>query len=198
MKYSPENGAAPALGSRGLSERRFALKRATDAAHARVEAIVQSADMFGNLDGYRRYVSATWAVRERFERLLDTNGAADLWAAWPGRRIARLAALDLADLGGSKPVALESHHLVLTRGELLGVLYVLEGSCLGARILVKLVGALGLSHTFGARHLHAQAGETGAWRSFLDVLDASAEPPCQETARLVFADFADAYQQACA
>lgn len=198
MKYSPENGAGPAIGSRGVSERRFALKRATDAAHARVEGIVQAANMFGSVEGYRRYVAATWAMRDRFERLLDANGAADLWADWPGRRIAGLAARDLADLGVAQPAGSSEKYFQsrLTEAELLGVLYVLEGSSLGARILVRMVGSLGFSENCGARHMHVQAGDAGAWRSFLNVLDASPAPPCHDTANAVFDAFAGAYQQA--
>ena len=197
MKNFPDGGAALACASRGVSERRFALKRATDKAHAKVESIVQSAGMFDSVDGYRRYVAATLAMRQRFEGMLDAAGASDLWPAWPGRRIAHLAAKDLADLGGSpfEPVH-RSVKFRQTPGELLGVLYVLEGSSLGARILVRLVGSLGLSGEHGARHLHAQAGDAGAWRSFLDVLDACAEQPCHDTAVAVFDAFADAYLQA--
>lgn len=196
MKYSPESGSTLALGARGVSERRFALKRATDAAHTRLEAIVQSADMFATVEGYRRYVAATWAMRDRCERLLDLNGAADLWPDWPGRRIAGLAAQDMADIGMAPDPAEENLHLRLTRPEQLGLLYVLKGSSLGARILVRMVSALGLTADSGARHLHAQSLGPSTWRSFLTVLDASPEPPCHETARAAFAAFADAYGQA--
>lgn len=198
MKYSPEDGAGPAVGSRSISERRFALKRATDEAHARVEAIVQAAGMFDSREGYRRYLSATWAMRDRFERLLDVNGVTQIWPEWQNRRIAGLAADDMSDLGLTPRIVDKNNRSGLTQGELLGVLYVLEGSSLGARILVRMVASLGLSNRFGARHLHVQAQDTGAWRNFLGALDASAEPPCHDTARAVFAEFADAYQQASA
>ncbi len=197
MKYSPDEGGGPACASRGVSDRRFALKRATDKAHARVEGIVQSAGMFDSMDGYRRYVSATWEMRWRFESLLDMSRAAEIWPAWPGRRIASLAALDLADLGHALPkMAAPLSEFHLSPSELLGVMYVMEGSSLGARVLVRLVGSLGLSGHHGARHLHAQAADAGAWRSFLGVLDSSPQPPCHDTARSVFDTFADAYEQA--
>lgn len=195
MKYSPENGSGLAVGVRGVSERRFGLKRATDEAHARLEEIVQSGDMFASVEGYRRYLAATWAMRERFEHLLDTNGAAEIWPEWPSRRIAALAADDMADLHLSTPPQINSQ-TSLTSSELLGVLYVLEGSSLGACILVRMVSALGFSHDFGARHLFAHASSTSAWRSFIVVLDASPQPPCHQAANGVFNAFADAYQQA--
>jgi heme oxygenase len=135
-------------------------------------------------------------MRDRFERLLDMNGAARLWPEWTGRRIAGQAAQDMADLGVAAELAAENYPSGLTEAELLGVMYVLEGSSLGARILLRMVGPLGFSAQHGARHLHAQAGDAGAWRSFLSVLDASPRPPCHDTANAVFAAFADAYSQA--
>ena len=67
------------MGGRSVSERRFGLKRATDEAHARLEEIVQSGDMLATVEGYRRYLAATRAMRDRFERLLDIKGAAGIW-----------------------------------------------------------------------------------------------------------------------
>ncbi len=195
MKDSRENASGPAEAVRNVSERRFDLKRATDEAHARLEEIVQSSGMFASVEGYRRYLAATWAMRDRFEHLLDINGAAEIWPEWPSRRIAALAAHDMADLHLSKPPQILSQTR-LNRSELLGVLYVMEGSSLGARILVRMVSALGFSNDFGARHLFAAASSTSAWRSFIAVLDASPKSPCQDTATAVFNAFADAYQQA--
>lgn len=196
MTYSPETGSSLTRGGRGVSERRFALKRATDAAHTRLEAIVQSGDMFGSVEGYRRYLAATYAMRDHFERLLDANGVADLWPDWPGRRIAGVVAQDMIDLGVAASPPQKFHHSRLQTAELLGALYVFEGSSLGGRLLVRMVSALGLSEIFGARHLFAHSDSHAAWRSFLGVLDASSQPPCQDTANAVFNAFADAYDQA--
>lgn len=186
----------PAAVSRIGDSRRFALKRATDAAHARVEGIITSAGMFASLDGYRRYLSATLAVRTRYENLLDASGAAAVWPAWPGRRVAHLVAQDLDDLRGAHPAIAEKADRLLNPAELLGALYVLEGSSLGARVLSRSVHVFGASAVHGARHLHAQAGDAAIWRDFLSVLDSAATPPCHVTAVLVFADFADAYARA--
>ncbi|MFD1744328.1 biliverdin-producing heme oxygenase [Rhizobium helianthi] len=55
---------------------------------------------------------------------------------------------------------------------LLGALYVLEGSSLGARILYVRAKELGLNEEFGARHLAGQAHSDG-FRRFLEILDAA-------------------------
>lgn len=179
-----------------VEDRRFALKRATDAAHQRVEGIVQSAGMFSSLDGYRRFLAASYEMRARFERLLDLNGAADAWPDWPGRRIAGLVAEDIADLGGEMHPPAENLQETLSTAELLGVLYVLEGSALGARVLVKSVADLGLTVSFGARHLFQQAGDRDAWRSFVSVMSAASVSPSHEMALATFEAFGEAYAKA--
>lgn len=191
MKYC-EDG----LAARPDESRRFALKRATDQAHTRVEGIIGAAGMFASLDGYRRYLAGTLAIRSHYEAVADASGAAEVWSRWPGRRVSGIVAQDLADLGGSAHAPDKKAIKVLTPSELLGALYVLEGSSLGARVLSKSVSAFGLSASHGARHLHAQAGEAAIWREFVDMLETSDVAPCHATAIRVFDDFASAYQRA--
>ena len=50
---------------------------------------------------------------------------------------------------------------------LIGVSYVLEGSALGARILVKQAAVLGYDEARGARHLWKQAAGLENWRRFI-------------------------------
>ena len=178
-----------------MEDRRFALKRATDDAHARVEGIVQGAGMFASHEGYRRYLDATFAMRARYERLLDDSGAAGLWPEWPSRKIADLVAQDIADLGGVAPAA-EISQQTLSTAELLGVLYVLEGSSLGARVLVRSVAEMGLTASSGARHMYRQAGDRDAWRSFMKIMAEAPENPSHDAANATFEAFADAYGRA--
>jgi heme oxygenase len=187
---------APVPGGAKTSSRRFALKAATDAAHTRVEGIVQSAGMFDTLAGYKRFLAASWALRVQHEEQLDAAGAAKLWPLWPGRRIAHLIAQDMADLGVPQPPRPAPLHAAASEAELLGALYVLEGSSLGARLLVRSAASLGLSAEHGARHLHAQAGDINAWRSYVELMEASRVAPCHDTANAVFDRFAEAYAQA--
>lgn len=194
MSLNEAEGAA-------VDDRRFALKRATNAAHARVEGVVQAAGMFNSQHGYRRYLQATWEMRAAFEDLLDRHAAGQLWTDWPRRRIAGLVAEDIGDLGGAgsgcqagapSPLT-ENFSRDLKSRELAGILYVLEGSSLGARILVKQAADMGLTASFGARHLHRQAADRDAWRSFMAFLHAAPEPPCHHAANQTFDAFARAY-----
>ena len=179
-----------------VEDRRFALKRATNEAHERVEGVVRDAGMFETREGFRRYLAATYEMRVRYERLLDLNQAERVWTDYPTRKIAGLIAEDIEDLGGIPMSSEPADKKTYSAGELLGMLYVLEGSSLGARVLVKSVADMGLSASFGARHLFRQAEDRGAWRSFLDALSASPEPPCHHTARATFDAFAAAYRKA--
>ena len=52
----------------------------------------------------------------------------------------------------------------------MGSLYVLEGSALGARLLVRQAAALGFDEAGGAVHLSEQAADIGHWRAFIDLL----------------------------
>lgn len=189
--FLAEAAAGPAA-----EDRRFALKRATNEAHDRVESVVRDAGMFETRDGFRRYLAATYEMRARYERLLDSNHAERVWVDYPGRKIADLVAQDIADLGGVAIAPEADDKKTCSAGELLGVMYVLEGSSLGARILVKSVAEMGLSSSFGARHLFKQAEDRGAWRSFIAAMDASPEAPSHDTARATFDAFAAAYRKA--
>lgn len=74
----------------------------------------------------------------------------------------------------------------------IGMLYVIEGSNLGAALLAPRAQALGLSDQFGARALAAQADALDEWRDFLAVLESTALTPaeeldCAQAARATFA-----------
>ncbi|MDY6962674.1 MAG: biliverdin-producing heme oxygenase, partial [Pseudomonadota bacterium] len=58
---------------------------------------------------------------------------------------------------------------------LLGTLYVIEGSSLGARVLYRRAQKLGLTEIFGARHLAAQAQSGERWKRLLELLEAAPE-----------------------
>jgi heme oxygenase len=93
-----------------------------------------------------------------------------------GRRRFDLIEQDLADLGMTAP-DLDAPPVFASRTDAdlptaLGWLYVAEGSNLGAAFLLKEAKKLGLSETFGARHLAAAPEGRGLhWKSFIEALD---------------------------
>lgn len=145
---------------------RFALREATHDAHVALE------DEIGDLadrQAYVRYVRGLAAFRASLEPALERPAS-----ALPGFRMTVLAPLlaqDLNDLGET-PVALPAPPDMAAPADVLGALYVLEGSALGARVLIKKVEALGFGPTHGARHLSHQASSLDAWRRLVQILDA--------------------------
>ncbi|MBB6125200.1 biliverdin-producing heme oxygenase [Sphingobium subterraneum] len=138
-------------------------------------------------DGYRAFLTAHARVLPVAERRLDP---AFLTGDWHGRSEALRA--DLADLGCAMPT---EDALLLPTGEAArwGALYVLEGSRLGGAVLEKQV-LTGLPTRFlGATHPH------GAWRRFLDMLNAADTGPAwraqaAEGAKALFGAYAVAAQ----
>jgi heme oxygenase len=131
--------------------------------------------------GYSRYLHATLLARSSMELRLAANGVADLYPIWPRRQIRQLVEMDLVDLG---PMAehepADADHTAMSPGAILGALYVLEGSALGARVIARRVEAIGMGPTFGGRHLTQQSAEPTAWPTFLGLLEATTLTAAQD------------------
>ncbi|GBR11937.1 biliverdin-producing heme oxygenase [Acetobacter oeni] len=151
--------------------RRLTLRMLTRDDHERLDHLIGPLD---SLTGYRRYLSGISAFRVAAERAV---GAAE-WPAflrgWQPAEVSPQMAADLADLG-ERMAPCPVMPVPGGPAGLAGLLYVLEGSALGARVLVRRAGVLGLSGTFGARHLAAQIAAPGTWRTFTERLDEPAE-----------------------
>jgi heme oxygenase len=154
------------------------LRKATHAAHARLDQSITSAQVFATIAGYGRFVQMQWAFHREVDALYDCAALASLLPGLASRRRIGLIATDLVDLGLPLLAAPAPPHFVagaaVDIAAALGWLYVTEGSNLGAAVLRKEAARLGLSDTHGARHL-APAGEGPAahWRAFVAALDAA-------------------------
>jgi heme oxygenase len=129
------------------------------------------------------------AVQQPFHRDIDAlYDDPRLVALLPGleeRRRLRQIEQDLTDLGlpVPTPTAPPQFGVGADVPTALGWLYVAEGSNLGAAFLFKLALKLGLSETFGARHLAGHPdGRANQWRQFTVALDAVDLAPEQEAA----------------
>ncbi len=70
-----------------------------------------------------------------------------------------------------------------TLGQALGWIFVSEGSKLGAAFLIKRAQAMGLSDSFGARHLgEPEGGRAEGWKQFTRTLDGLQLSPEQDAA----------------
>lgn len=143
------------------------LRQATRAIHQQLDDLVGG---FGTLAEYRRYLVASHAFRRAAESALFSEDSSN----WNALSIVEAGERDLADLGctlrPASPAAPEAAHSASWQ---LGAHYVLEGSGIGARLLLRRAEELGLSAVFGARHLAQQAADRERWPRFLAVLDGS-------------------------
>lgn len=150
---------------------RWRLREATAAAHARVDASAGSA--FTTLAAYGAFLRSMHAFLRHARAALGADGA------WLDEHVEALAA-DLDDLGAA-PEPLEPRIAGVTGPAALGWRYVVAGSALGARVLVRRALALGVDAHRGARYLTlAATGEP--WARLLADLEAGPVDPHVEAA----------------
>jgi heme oxygenase len=152
------------------------LKEATHETHERLDKSIMGHKPFESRERYARFVK----VQREFHREIDAlyaNPVLDkLLPDLQGRRRFDLIGQDLADLhmtalpSDTPPAFAKGAAADLPTA--LGWLYVAEGSNLGAAFLLKAAEKLGLSETFGARHLAAAPEGRGLhWKTFTAALD---------------------------
>lgn len=177
----------------GLRER---LRDATATAHRELDAQLSSFDLTV-FSGYCRFLQASAGALLPLEAALVDAGVARLFPDWPERARSAAIVADLERLGR------DAHATVsvpsMTPSGVLGTIYVLEGSRLGAKFLLKTVADAAdprigeatayLSHGTGKR----------LWQSFLTMLqgeDICDEDEAIEAAQLAFAAFEQAADRA--
>jgi heme oxygenase len=151
------------------SSRRFILRDRTAAAHQALDGMIGPLKNRAVYDGYARGLHA---FRTSIEPVIAALAGDVAGSDWTPCRIAGELEQDLHDLD-LPPQRLEPAPKPASRDEAIGYLYVLEGSAMGARLLVKHAEALGLREDWGARHLFKQTSAPAShWRSFVAALDA--------------------------
>lgn len=155
--------------SRG--SRRFELRNRTREGHERLDAAVGA---FATLEEYRRYVGCLAIFRTAMERR-TSNVVWPLGWRWHPTEISGPLELDAIDLRLPSAAHARAEIGLSDSSDLLGALYVLEGSTLGACLLRQRAIGLGLHDDFGARHLARLTADPVQWRSFLILLEEAQE-----------------------
>lgn len=157
-------------------ERTKRLKAATHEAHDRLDKRIMAADPFKDRDNYARFLRMQYVFHRDLDALFFDERLDALLPDLNGRSRLELIRQDFADLGLDVP-ELDSAPVFTTSAdrelaELMGWLYVIEGSNLGAAFLLKYAGKLGFDENFGARHLAGSPNGRGLhWRTFTAALD---------------------------
>jgi heme oxygenase len=153
------------------------LKQATHTAHDGVNNRTMASDPLASRERYGAFVQVQYLFHREIDALYDKAELQMLLPDLAQRRRLVLIEQDLADLGLTLPVTNGSPTFEAgtpaDTPTALGWLYVAEGSNLGAAVLLKEAAKLGLSESFGARHLAAAPEGRGLhWRRFTAALDA--------------------------
>lgn len=174
------------------------LNAITHEPHSRLDHLVKSHDPFASPERFSHFVAAQYLFQRDLQALYNDPELIKLLPDLPQRCRAQQAVLDLADLKRPLPEGDDSvRSKPMALGEALAWLFVSEGSKLGAAFLLKRMPALGLSETFGARHLgEPEGGRAQGWKAFcavLDdvVLDAEQERQAEAAAIAAFNRFTD-------
>lgn len=148
------------------------LNQITHEPHTKLDALVKAHAPFETQANFARFVVAQYLFQSELVALYND---AELIAIVPdlaARCRAEAAKADLADLDTEVPAPVAGAVNNPSKAEALGWLFVSEGSKLGAAFLIKRAVGLGLSETFGARHLGEPAGgRAEGWKSFVKTLD---------------------------
>lgn len=182
--------------SRSSPDLRERLRDATSAAHRALDAQLSEFDLTV-FSGYRRFLQASAGALLPLEAALVEAGVARMFPDWPERARSAAIAADLHRLGGIAQATVSVSPL--TRSGVLGTMYVLEGSRLGAKFLLRAVADAAdprigtavayLGHGMGQRF----------WQSFLARLDGERgcdEDEAVDAARAAFAAFETAADRA--
>jgi len=155
------------------------LREATRPAHERLEERLDMLSKLHSVEQRRTLAAAFHRLHAGMERELAPWLAEVDGLDFEDRRRSRLLDADLAALGAPAPEPAAGPRPA-DRAEALGLMYVLEGSSLGGKVIRKHAERAGLDMA-GLGFLDPYGERTGqAWRAFLTVLDR--ECPAQDEA----------------
>jgi heme oxygenase len=160
-----DSAQRPALRSQRLNQ-------ITHEPHSKLDALVKAHAPFETQANFARFVVAQYLFQSELVSLYNDAELTAIVPDLPARCRAEAAKADLADLETEVPAPVAGAVKHPTKAEALGWLFVSEGSKLGAAFLIKRAVGLGLSETFGARHLGEPAGgRAEGWKRFVKALD---------------------------
>ncbi len=155
----------------------------TSELHDALDERIMAGLPFADRIRYVAFLQVQYQFHRDIDPLYENTALASVLPDLPGRRRLGLITQDLADLGAGPPDAMAAPAFGSDPDipRALGWLYVAEGSNLGAAFLLKDAAKLGLSESFGARHLAAAPEGWGrSWKTFTAALDEVGLVPAEE------------------
>jgi heme oxygenase len=169
-------GSSVGCGAHARGTLRRRLRAATAATHAALDECFSRLDLRRRGD-YGHFLQASAAALLPLEAVLVESGVGQVLTDWPLRARSDAIVTDIVRLGGRvDPLPPPAR---LSRYGALGTLYVLEGSRLGAKVLLRTVeSSLDPVVAGAAAYLSHGAGRR-LWPSFLAVLEREAPSPAE-------------------
>lgn len=194
---SPTDVSTRAIYSTVSPGMRNRLKQATAQAHRDLDARFAAFDLT-SVSGYRRFLEASASALLPLEAALVEADVMRTFTDWDRRSRRRAMAADLARLGG---VTRPQDQPGLNRNSMLGTMYVLEGSRLGARFLLRSIANATDAMIASATAYLGHGQGLHLWQGFLTTLENQPVTPADEAeaidgARHAFAMFAQAAARA--
>lgn len=165
------------------------LRASTDTLHTRVDKRMTA--LLDHADGYRQFLLATAGGVLPLERELELAGVASILPDWGSRSRSSSLRSDLAALYLAEPV----RYLKLQRSDeayLYGVLYVLEGSRLGSKVLLRILEKASGAELKCATSYLSHGQVEPFWPTFLARLEASR--PVKEDLKATIAGASAAFE----
>lgn len=157
------------------------LREATAQAHEQLDRRLGALDL-QTLGGYREFLEVNAAALLPLEEALEASGVGRLFPDWPDRARRSAILADLAALDGqARPLPAVA---AFDRGGVLGTMYVLEGSRLGARYLVKTIRQSRDPAVPGATAYLSHGEGAHLWQSFLAQLGSFDLSPDEEASAI--------------
>ncbi|MDE1165124.1 MAG: biliverdin-producing heme oxygenase [Pseudomonas sp.] len=157
------------------------LRQLSASLHDSLETAVGAHAPFDSRESYGHFLQMQYLFQSELKGLYNDPELVKLFPDLPERCRADAALADLADLGLAVPAAVPGALHNPSVATALTWIRVSEGSKLGAAILIKRAQAMGLSETFGARHLaEPEGGRMRGWKAFNVIFDSLPFSPSEE------------------
>lgn len=176
----------------------LALREKTKSIHDRTDHKIMSMGIFSSLDGYRIFLLSQYIFLRDMTNIYENEMLRNLLPDLETRNRFPWVEADMRDLGLAAPMAHRGNVIPFNPSVAVGWLYVAEGSKLGANILSKMAMSLGLTESFGARHLApAPEGRGLSWKAFKAAIDSADldRAICVSAAEEAFARFSSCLDQ---
>jgi heme oxygenase len=168
---------------------RYLLRAATASLHRRVDTHMTA--LLKQSDGYARFLLATARAQLPLERALEAANVFAILPDWAQRSRSASLRSDLAAMSLVEPVG----EVRLPRSDeayLLGIVYVLEGSRLGARVVLRQLEMSTSTDLKGVSSYLSHGQSERLWQTFLTRLEAS--EPVKRNREAAVAGASDAFE----